>query len=145
MDTHGFDKPYNYLRDAVWPNLRSRTLNKMDKKGKTGAESQVFDDIDNLVLDILGKDSPIVTGLNVKDTITIPITTVNRDCLADCFSETAHPSSSFSTLMFNASDQQPSSDFDNNTVQECIPSPPPLKKQKMNNDRPAENYFFIIK
>ena len=44
---------------------------KRDKNNKTGGEPQEFDDIDELVLQILGKKSPVVEGLPVNESMAI--------------------------------------------------------------------------
>lgn len=72
LDGYGNTHPYNYLRDAIWPNLRARSLSKYDKNKKTGAAPQEFDEIDELVLDILDKKSPVVSGIGVSEEVIVP-------------------------------------------------------------------------
>lgn len=46
-----------YMRDVYWQNLRKRTLKKMDdyrKTGSAGGKDAKLDDIDHVVLDIIG-------------------------------------------------------------------------------------------
>lgn len=81
MEANGFIKPYAYLRDAIWPNLRTRTLTKMDKSRRTGEEPQEFDSLDELVQEILGKESPTVVGLNVVESLTVPQISVQSEVL----------------------------------------------------------------
>ena len=71
MEANGYVKPYSYLRDTDWSNLRSRTLAKRDKNNKTGAEPQIFDEIYNLVFDIIGKETPVVAGLAVSESMSV--------------------------------------------------------------------------
>ncbi len=66
MEANGFIKPYAYLRDVIWPNLRTRTLAKMDKSKRTGEEPQEFDSFDSLVQEILGRESPTVLGSTLQ-------------------------------------------------------------------------------
>lgn len=64
-------KDWSYWRDTVWPNLRNATIRKRDLKRKTGAsggKENTLNEIDLAVLDIIGKDSDVVDGLNVKET-----------------------------------------------------------------------------
>lgn len=52
------NKDINYIRDVYWQNLRKRTMKKIDDSKVTGAaggkEAQL-DDIDHLVMDIIGR------------------------------------------------------------------------------------------
>lgn len=93
LDGLGNTHSYSYLRDATWPNLRARTLKKVDKAKRTGSSPQEFDEVDNLVLQILGESSPVVAGLKVAEVITVPSSNVpHKDVLEQCFetsSETA--------------------------------------------------------
>lgn len=134
MDTHGCDKSHSYLRDTVWPNLRARTITKVDKNAKTGAEAQAFDDIDNLVLEILGSDSPTVAGLNVMDSVSVPTSSVEPiDCLAECFTEVPRPAGSteLTTLLLNTSSYHP-------TFKQVLPKSAPIlpsaKKRKLSDN-----------
>ncbi|KAL1493553.1 hypothetical protein ABEB36_009257 [Hypothenemus hampei] len=64
------DKDYVYVRNITWGNLRKKTLTKTDNSKQTGAgggKEFIRTEIDVLVLDILGKDSPIIKGLGVAD------------------------------------------------------------------------------
>lgn len=61
------DKPFTYFRDTVWPNLRRYTIEKRDKRrrtGENGGKQMKWTEIDCLVLDIIGEDSPAVVGLS---------------------------------------------------------------------------------
>lgn len=65
------EKDLSYFRDTVWPNLKRYTVEKRDKKAKTGAEggSKVrWTDVDAFVLDIIGPDSPGIMGLPITET-----------------------------------------------------------------------------
>ncbi|KAJ3662281.1 hypothetical protein Zmor_006636 [Zophobas morio] len=66
------EKDWTYVRDTTWPNLRKRALEKKDKIKKTGTgggkESRLTE-VDNKVLDILGKDSASVCGIGINDPI----------------------------------------------------------------------------
>ena len=105
LEANGYNKSYSYLRDAVWPNIKSRTLTKVDKAKKTGAEPQNFDDIDNLVLEVLGRESASVIGLDVADTVTIPKENFPTAALEDAFVDYSSNAtqSSFTTLLLDAS------------------------------------------
>lgn len=53
---HG--KSENYIRDDFWPNCRRKTMEKIDHAKQTGGpgeETMHFDEVDNMVLDIIGK------------------------------------------------------------------------------------------
>lgn len=50
-------KDVKYIRDTLWQQLRRRTVEKLDNRNRTGAaggEHMRFDDMDNLVIDIIG-------------------------------------------------------------------------------------------
>lgn len=70
-------KDYVYLRDTIWQNLRRSTVTKVDKRNQTGGEggrSLELTDIDNAVLDTIGKDNPVISGLDVTETGDVPET-----------------------------------------------------------------------
>lgn len=54
------NKDVHYVRDTFWQNLRKRTMKKIDDHKVTGASGGAdakLDDIDEIVLDIIGKES----------------------------------------------------------------------------------------
>lgn len=70
LQAHGvslaMEKPVTYFRDTVWPNLRRYTLDKKEKKGQSGeggGRGAKWTEVDHLVLDIIGKDSPAARGV----------------------------------------------------------------------------------
>ena len=70
LQAHGVslavEKPVKYFRDTVWPNLRRYTMDKKEKKSKTGESGgrcAKWTEVDQLVLDIVGKDSPAARGI----------------------------------------------------------------------------------
>ena len=59
-----------YFRGTVWSNLKCYTIEKKVKRYQTGAAGDLkvkWTDVDNLVIDIIGVDSPTVNGLNVPE------------------------------------------------------------------------------
>ncbi|KAI6208047.1 hypothetical protein M3Y96_00073300 [Aphelenchoides besseyi] len=68
--SHGFSKvpTTESLRGVHWQNLQRRAKEKRDKNKRTGNGGVKMTDIDNRVLDILGRESPVVIGLPVADT-----------------------------------------------------------------------------
>lgn len=51
-------KNAKYVRDTYWQNIRRKTIKKIDDSRRTGAaggEEMVLDDIDNMVIDIVGE------------------------------------------------------------------------------------------
>ncbi|XP_069670087.1 uncharacterized protein [Periplaneta americana] len=66
------EKDFTYIRDATWPNIRNRTLKKLDSVSKnvTGGGSDIkLDSIDHLVLEIIGRESPVFQGCGVADSM----------------------------------------------------------------------------
>ncbi|XP_068083801.1 uncharacterized protein [Anabrus simplex] len=66
------DKDHTYVRDATWPNMRSRTVAKVDnayQTGSGGGSSKKLDVIDHLVLDIIGRESPVLQGFGTEDSL----------------------------------------------------------------------------
>lgn len=58
-------KDWTYLRDTVWRNCVYTTKKRFDDKCKTGAGRIELTPLDNMVLEVLGKDSAgIKVGLN---------------------------------------------------------------------------------
>lgn len=66
MEANGYVKSYTFLRDTDWSNQRTRTMAKRDKNNKTGAEPQAFDRMDELVFDIIGRETPVLTGMSLS-------------------------------------------------------------------------------
>lgn len=65
-------KEWVYLRDVFWPNIRKSTMGKIDNARKTGTgggKDYKLNEIDNKVLDIIGKESPAVTSLNILESL----------------------------------------------------------------------------
>jgi len=54
-------------RDKLWANLRRNTLKRYDQEKKTGASGSKWTDIDEIVMDIEGRDSANVNGTNIPD------------------------------------------------------------------------------
>ncbi|CAH1101796.1 unnamed protein product [Psylliodes chrysocephalus] len=68
----GSDKEFCYVRDATWLNLRCKAMTKIDQSNKTGAQEgseSKLDDTDKLVIEIIGKESPVVQGIVVPDSM----------------------------------------------------------------------------
>lgn len=88
---HG-DTTYCKLRDNTWKNIRTATMKKVDNRKQTGAEGgpgNQLNDVDELVLQIVGKESPAVTGLPVAEstvhqsTSPVNVTLQRADCSAN--------------------------------------------------------------
>nr|CAI5842206.1 unnamed protein product [Callosobruchus analis] len=61
-----------YMRDTTWQNLRGRTIAKLDKQtGGPGGPDKKLDETDLLIIEILGKDSPVIKGFGVPDSMGI--------------------------------------------------------------------------
>ncbi|KAL7635350.1 UNVERIFIED_CONTAM: hypothetical protein RMT77_014417 [Armadillidium vulgare] len=62
------DKKWTYARDVLWPNIKKSTMAKRDITTKTGKEGMgKLTEIDELVLEILGMESPPFCGLGIKE------------------------------------------------------------------------------
>lgn len=55
------------LRDQEWQNLRRQTLSKFSESKKTGAAGSTLTTLDNIIMDIVGRDSVKVNALNIED------------------------------------------------------------------------------
>jgi hypothetical protein len=81
----GFDPTsgngWKYLRDTVWPNMRQYTVRKKDANSRTGAAGgNQMSQIDNVILDIIGKGSPVLEGLSgTSDVLAIAASSSNID------------------------------------------------------------------
>lgn len=50
-------KDAKYVREIYWQNLRKRTISKIDESRKTGSAGgtrMILDDVDNMIIDIIG-------------------------------------------------------------------------------------------
>uniref|UniRef100_A0A915IGS9 Uncharacterized protein n=1 Tax=Romanomermis culicivorax TaxID=13658 RepID=A0A915IGS9_ROMCU len=71
------NKQWDY---AWWPNIKQATILKIDKFRKTGAEGGVeakLTELNNAVLDIIGKDSAVINGLSVSESTFTPKSCTN--------------------------------------------------------------------
>ena len=55
------------LRDQEWQNLRRQTLSKFSESKKTGAAGSTLTTLDNIIMDIVGRDSVKVNALSIED------------------------------------------------------------------------------
>ncbi|PSN42635.1 hypothetical protein C0J52_08686 [Blattella germanica] len=65
------NKDMSYTRYTFWQNIRKNTMKKIDNRKQTdsrGGKDFKINEINQLVLDIIGRDSPVVMGLPVADT-----------------------------------------------------------------------------
>ena len=62
-----FLKDYTYLRDTTWANLKRATVAKSDENRKTGSSGKKLTEIDEAVLDIIGKTSATIVGMDVPE------------------------------------------------------------------------------
>lgn len=56
-----------YLRDTTWANLKRAAIAKFDHNNKTGASRKQLSEVDEMVLDIIDKKSPMAIGLQVRE------------------------------------------------------------------------------
>ncbi|CAG7832732.1 unnamed protein product [Allacma fusca] len=64
-------RKWEFVRDSMWGNWKSRTLQKRDnanKTGRGGGKDCVMTPMDDMILDIIGRDTPNVVGLNLPQT-----------------------------------------------------------------------------
>jgi hypothetical protein len=70
MESNGVNRSVEYFRDSYWKNNRLTTMKKVDngrKTGTGGGPNSKETEVDELVLQIIGKDSPAVVGLPVEE------------------------------------------------------------------------------
>lgn len=68
------DRDAKYVREVYWQNLRKRTMNKLDSSRSTGSgggKSVILDDIDNMIIDIIGMLLLLYESVCVKMNILI--------------------------------------------------------------------------
>ncbi|XP_055846059.1 uncharacterized protein LOC129911998 [Episyrphus balteatus] len=68
------NKPWGYIRDAFWPNIKKSAMFKVDNARRTGSEGGkkcILTEIDQKVLEILSKDAPDVIGLPVTESMEV--------------------------------------------------------------------------
>ncbi|CAH1114879.1 unnamed protein product [Psylliodes chrysocephalus] len=62
------DKDWTYVRDTMWQNLNKTAMLKIDNAKKTGTGGMgMLTEVDNMVLEIIGKESPVICGLGVAE------------------------------------------------------------------------------
>lgn len=102
LAAQGVDRTIVQLRDTLWKNLRIAALKKVDESRKTGTgggPERQLTDIDNLVLDIIGRGSAAVEGLDIEESsvgppVTRPIQTEHPDTAMGATNATGSPHSS---------------------------------------------------
>ena len=68
MRARGYTSSLATLRDTEYQNIRRSTMNKADNCTKTGASADgKFNEVDLLLIQFVGKDSPGLKGLHVKE------------------------------------------------------------------------------
>ncbi len=63
-------KDYNGFRDKFWGNLKQQTMRKRDRKrptGGSGGEEIIYTEVEERILDILGRNSAAVEGLDEEE------------------------------------------------------------------------------
>jgi len=55
------------LRKNVWPNLQKRAQKNAKTSSTTGASGSNLDELDEVILDIIGRDSPLLAPLPIVD------------------------------------------------------------------------------
>jgi hypothetical protein len=55
------------LRDVEWPNMRRFTQKKCQDSLRTGASGDTLSELDEVILDVIGRDSPNLKPVNVRD------------------------------------------------------------------------------
>uniref|UniRef100_A0A914ED40 Uncharacterized protein n=1 Tax=Acrobeloides nanus TaxID=290746 RepID=A0A914ED40_9BILA len=61
-------KTPEYVRDGIYGQFKKRTLEKVDNYKKSGFDGGRLTDAENLLLEIVDRESPTVVGLNVSET-----------------------------------------------------------------------------
>ena len=56
------------IRDTAWNNLKRKAVKKYNDGKKTGAAGSKLTELDNIVLDIVGRESVKINALNIEDT-----------------------------------------------------------------------------
>lgn len=61
------EKDHEHLRDHVWGDLKGRVLEKRDRLSRTGSQGEDYTKLEELVLDVVGRESALVEGLPVGE------------------------------------------------------------------------------
>uniref|UniRef100_A0A914CNF3 Regulatory protein zeste n=1 Tax=Acrobeloides nanus TaxID=290746 RepID=A0A914CNF3_9BILA len=69
-------KSANYVRYTTFSQFKTRTVQKYDKLKQTGAGGNKLNEAENLLLEIVGRDSAQINGLDVEE---LGVPTLNED------------------------------------------------------------------
>jgi len=125
------DRDYRFVRDKVFSVWKSRTMEKKDNAKKTGTgggKKAILSALDHAILDIVGKDSPVVEGLAVGEVGTGTDNNLNPESELEL-----HTAQSSISLMFPALPGPSGA-----TTVEKTSAPPHSKKRKISAEEKDE-------
>ena len=91
---------YRWLRDREWDYVKKATSKKIQGNGSTGAAPQAYTDLDEVIIDVLGRDSANVNGIDVEDMeISFDRPASNVDPRQSSFSRSANAAKQSTSLL----------------------------------------------
>ncbi len=129
------------MRDVIWPNIRKTTTKKFDAARRTGGEGSVYqrlNDRDQLVVEILGKDSEYLEGIGIPESL-------EEETLVQNLIEDAVAEENDEAVSDEQERDSGATASSNSDAKITIPKPiPPKKRRKVSAERSTSDSDEVV-